>query len=79
MKGHMRFMIMGRIKCGSYWSNIPGYEDRENCSACKKKRNLDIIKMRNIYEQNARTTGKTWTGTPQSSYGKRLPREDGPT
>ena len=79
VKGHMRFMITGRIKCGSYWSNIPGYEDRANCLACKKKRNLDIIEMRSIYEQNARTTGKNWTGTLQSSYGERLPREDGPT
>jgi len=36
-------MITGRIKCGAYWSNIPNYEDRAICSACKKNRNIDTI------------------------------------
>ena len=43
LRDHMRCMITGRIKCGAYWSNIPNYEDRATCSACKKNRNIDII------------------------------------
>ena len=43
LRDHMRCVITGRIKCGAYWSNIPNYEDRAICSACKKARNIDII------------------------------------
>ena len=43
LRDHMRCVITGRIKCGAYWSNIPNYEDRATCSACKKNRNIDII------------------------------------
>jgi len=42
LKDHMRNMLIGKIKCGSYWSKIPGYTDRAYCSFCKKKKAVEI-------------------------------------
>jgi hypothetical protein len=36
-------MLLGRIKCGSYWNNIHGYEPRALCSICRKKESIEII------------------------------------
>jgi len=43
LKDHMRNMLIGKIKCGSYWRKIPGYTERAYCSFCKKKKNIEII------------------------------------
>jgi len=32
LKDHMRCLVNKRLKCRTYWSNIPGYEDRAYCS-----------------------------------------------
>jgi len=43
LRDHMRWMLTGRIKCGAYWVNIPGYADRAHCSSCKKRRKFDTM------------------------------------
>jgi hypothetical protein len=43
LKDHMRCMLIGKIKSGSYWSNIPGYAERAYCSFCKKKRAIETL------------------------------------
>jgi len=43
LKDHIRCMLVGKIKCGSYWSKIPGYTERANCTICKKKRSINIL------------------------------------
>jgi ribonuclease HI len=43
LRDHMRNMLIGRIKCGSYWINIPGYDERGYCSFCKKRAGLNIL------------------------------------
>jgi uncharacterized Zn finger protein (UPF0148 family) len=34
-------MLTGKIKCGTYWNKIPGYNGRATCPFCKKKRNIE--------------------------------------
>jgi hypothetical protein len=41
VKDHMRTMLTGKIKCGTYWNKIPGYNGRAICPFCKKKRNIE--------------------------------------
>jgi len=43
LRDHMRCIVIGKLKCGTFWSNIPGYEDRAHCSFCKKKGLPDTI------------------------------------
>ena len=43
LKDHMRNMIVSRIKCGPYWTNIPDHEERSLCSFCKKEESIDIL------------------------------------
>lgn len=35
MRDHIWNLLIGRIRCGSYWKHIPGYEDRQWCKACE--------------------------------------------
>ena len=42
IKDHMRCMLTGKIKCGTFWDKIPGHNERAFCS-CKKKRNTNVI------------------------------------
>jgi hypothetical protein len=37
VKDHMRTMLTGKFKCGTYWNKIPGYNGRAICPFCKKK------------------------------------------
>jgi len=46
IKYHMRGMLTGKIKCGSYWHKIPGLAKRVLCSACKKIDNLEIMETK---------------------------------
>jgi hypothetical protein len=41
VKDHMRTMLTGKIKCGTYWNKIPGYNGRVICPFCKKKWNIE--------------------------------------
>ena len=43
IKDHMRCMLTGKIKCGAFWSKVPGHTKRAHCSFCKKKRNIEVI------------------------------------
>jgi len=43
LKDHIRNMLIGRIKCGPYWNNIPGHAERAFCSFCKKTAGDDIL------------------------------------
>jgi len=42
LKDHIRNMLIGKIKCGPYWRNIPGHTDRAFCSYCKRITGDDI-------------------------------------
>jgi hypothetical protein len=42
VRDHMRTMLTGRIKCGTYWNKIPGHEEKAICPFCKKKQNIEI-------------------------------------
>jgi hypothetical protein len=44
VKDHMRNMLTGKIKCGTYWNKIPGYRERANCPFCKRNRNIEVTK-----------------------------------
>ena len=43
LRDHMRNMLTGKIKCGSYWSNIQDLEERAYCVACQKQASVGII------------------------------------
>ena len=43
LKDHMRCIVNNKLKCGSFWSSIPGYEERAYCSFCRKRGIPDII------------------------------------
>ena len=43
LKDHIRNMLTGRLKCGSYWGNIPGYTERAYCSFCKTTESIEIL------------------------------------
>ena len=43
IKDHMRCMLTGKIKCGAFWSKVPGHTKRAHCSFCKKKQNIEVI------------------------------------
>ena len=43
IKDHMRCMLTGRIKCGTYWNNIPRHEGRALCSFCTRKEGTETI------------------------------------
>jgi hypothetical protein len=36
-------MITERLKCGSHWIDIPGYNNRAQCSFCKKKESIETL------------------------------------
>jgi len=35
LRDHTRNMLTSKIKCGTYWANIPGHTDKAFCSFCK--------------------------------------------
>ena len=43
IKDHMRGMLTGKTKCGTYWSKVLGHTERAYCPFCKKKRNIEVI------------------------------------
>jgi len=36
LKDHIWNLTIGRVKCGNYWLNIPDYEQRAYCVACRE-------------------------------------------
>jgi len=49
LKYHMRCIVYGKLKCGKYWSNIAGYENRAYCSFCRKKGRPDVTESKTTY------------------------------
>ena len=47
LKDHMRCLLLGRIKCGPFWSNIDGQTQKANCATCKRKRGWEISENEN--------------------------------
>jgi hypothetical protein len=45
--------IHGALKIGSYWTNIPGYEDRGSCTHCGELETMDHIQARCEYPGRA--------------------------
>ncbi|EPT02405.1 hypothetical protein FOMPIDRAFT_1096896, partial [Fomitopsis schrenkii] len=39
-------VIHNAYKCGQYWKNIPGYEDRQNCPTCGSEDSVEHILFR---------------------------------
>jgi len=59
LKDHMRCIVSTKLKCGTYWSNIPGYEDRAYCSFCKKKGLPDVIENGQHMWMDCENNGQT--------------------
>ena len=53
----MRRTLTGRIKREPYWSDIPGYIGKANCSFCEKKKFIDIIESETAYEVGLEHSG----------------------
>ena len=43
LRDHLRNMLLGRIKCRSYWNKIHGYESRAFCSICRKRKPAEVM------------------------------------
>jgi len=65
IKDLMRYMIIGKIKCGAYWINIPGYEERALCSFCRKKNDKEIVEPEQHMWLDCENNGQTpaWEAT----------------
>ena len=47
IKDHMRCMLLGRIKCGPFWSNIDGQAERGFCSFCIRRSGIEVVETEN--------------------------------
>jgi len=65
-------MLTGKIKCGPYWSNIPGHTESAFCSFCKKTTGDDTLETEqhlwltcehNGQRQTWETTTNIWRKT----------------
>jgi hypothetical protein len=76
LRDHMRSMLIGRIKCGPYWRNIPGYEDRAHCSFCKKKDSIETLEDEQHMWLDCQNNGQTlaWN-TAKRIWGKTTSRD----
>lgn len=43
IRDHLRLMLTGKVKCCSYWSRIPGFTNRAECSFCRKTLDIDTL------------------------------------
>jgi len=55
----MRYMIIGKIKCGEYWINIPGYSERAHCSFCKRINDEETIESEQLMWLDCENNGQT--------------------
>jgi hypothetical protein len=58
LKDHVRCLLTGRIKCGSYWSNIRNSEERAFCSLCKKKNDIQVLESEQHLWLNCENNGQ---------------------
>jgi len=79
LRDHMRCMVTGRIKCRSFWTNIPHYEERAFCSFCRKADNLDIIENEQHMWLECRNNGQNLAWDTAKSYGRELQQDHGLT
>jgi len=72
LKDHIKNMLIGRIKCGPYWNNIPGHAERAFCSFCRKITGEDTLESEqhlwlscehNGQRQTWETTTNIWRKT----------------
>jgi len=77
LRDRMRCIVNGKLKCGTFWSNIPGYEDRAYCSFCRKKGLPDTIESEqhiwidcenNGQSQAWETSRRIWRKTTDRSW-----------
>jgi len=77
IKDHMRNMLTRRIKCGTFWSKVPGHTRRAHCSFCKKVQNVEVIETEqhmwlecvNSGQGHAwETAAKTWNKTSNKNW-----------
>ena len=48
IKDHMRCMLTGKIKCGPFWSKVPGLTERAICPFCKRNKTTKSSRRSNI-------------------------------
>ena len=58
LKDHLRNMLLSRIKCGSYWTNIPGHEEKALCAFCKKEESINILESEQHLWLECRNNGQ---------------------
>lgn len=59
IKDHMRCMLTGKIKCGTYWRKVPGLAERAHCTFCKKNRNLEVVESEQHLWLECTNSGQT--------------------
>ena len=52
-------MLVGKIKCGTYWNNLPGHEERAFCSACRKMRGTQALESEQHLWMECENNGQT--------------------
>ena len=75
IKDHMRCMLTGRIKCGTFWNNIPRHEGRALCSFCIRKEGTETIETEQHLWLECEHNGQniTWE-TARNIWRKTTPR-----
>jgi len=65
IKDHMRTMLTGKIKCGAFWTKIPGHNEKAFCPFCKKRRNIEIVETEQHLWLECENSGQAqaWTTT----------------
>jgi len=76
LKDHLRCLLIGRIKCRTFWDKIPGCTERVMCLLCRKK-NINVLESKqhmwlecenNGQELAWETTKNTWQKTTDRNW-----------
>ena len=59
IKDLMRYMIIGKTKCGAHWINIPGYSESAHCSFCKRINDEETIESEQHMWLDCENNGQT--------------------
>ena len=77
IKDHLRNMLVGGIKCGSFWDKIPGHTSKAHCTFCKSRTGEDIIEseehmwlqcQHSGQAQAWETTKRVWSKTTDKEW-----------
>ena len=79
IKDHMRAMLTGKIKCGTFWNKVPGHIERALCSFCRKKQNTNVVETERHMWLECQNSGQeqAWNMAEQAlleSHTRRLRR-----